>query len=657
MLSVAPALSVARALRALGYLAAVGLTACVAFSLGLTLLSALRLKTRSWLLDACLGVGLGYALLGMILFALASCGGLRVWVVWGLSAAIPIMTSPITLVWFLDVRRGWREARAKPEALDVILICAIGATLVGPLLRALSPAYGWDEQVYHLPIPAAYLTAGGFTSIAAGFYANMPHLVDLIYAWPMAVGGAEQGAKLTHWLMTVLSVVTLGAIARGLFGCGRAGLFAGLLFCSLSTVLDEAGMAYVDNALAFFAATMLAALLLARLTGNGRWWWIAGVMAGAMLCSKYVGGSGLLAAGAVGALFIVFPHGAGDRRRVALGVVAMGFVAAMVFVPWAVKQWLATGNPVFPLAYGWLGGEGWSARLDAWFYEWQRGVGPGRSPVDWLLLPWRVFTMSGYPVSADSVPGYWFLGIFSPLPLAMAPFGLLRIWRERKLTAVVPLVLFGAWLIVWGAGPQQIRFLIPATVALCLFGGLGIEELKGIASSKVYRIVAAGVVGFALWFALPEFIANAPNLGVVVGRESKEEFLRERVGPYECFERLRGEDDARVLMVYTNFAYHCPVDSVVDSTFEASMIVDLAERAGSAEELDHVVRGELGCDYILLNEGLMTLIVQHVANLRAGETELQAAYRRGVEVLDAFLLSADVEVIHRANGHVLYRLR
>ena len=98
-----------------------------------------------------------------------------------------------------------------------------------------------------------------------------------------------------------------------------------------------------------------------------------------------------------------------------------------------------------------FGGPGWSAEVGEQFAAWQRSIGMGRDPIDYLLLPFRLLRHSG--------PGYArFDGALSPVWLAVVPvaLGAVRSPRGRRVLAVA-----GAMFVVWAAGSQQSRFLIP----------------------------------------------------------------------------------------------------------------------------------------------------------------------------------------------------
>jgi hypothetical protein len=55
---------------------------------------------------------------------------------------------------------------------------------------------------------------------------------------------------------------------------------------------------------------------------------------------------------------------------------------------WYVRNWLWTGNPVYPFAYEIFGGRGWTAQMAAEYTRDQAALDLALAS-DWLWLPWR----------------------------------------------------------------------------------------------------------------------------------------------------------------------------------------------------------------------------------------------------------------------------
>jgi 4-amino-4-deoxy-L-arabinose transferase-like glycosyltransferase len=67
-----------------------------------------------------------------------------------------------------------------------------------------------------------------------------------------------------------------------------------------------------------------------------------------------------------------------------------GAVSLIVGLPWYIKTWLYTGNPVYPFFYNLFGGRYWNAENAALYSGDQARFGIDKTPVSLLLGPWQV---------------------------------------------------------------------------------------------------------------------------------------------------------------------------------------------------------------------------------------------------------------------------
>ena len=399
----------------------------------------LALGIGAWclLLFALAALGLFHALLLRVLFGVAALAG----------------------VWRAGVRLAARGPGAPRPTLTEAALAAVGG-LATALVLALAayPSVGWDDAVYHLRLPAHYLAHGGFDAPRFLFFAHWPQNLELLFGLAMAVRGFVL-AKLLHAACGVLLAAATYRLARRVAGPAPA-WGAALLVAASPLVLQEARVAYVDLALAFFFVLAFHALLDAldneaprrHLALAGVFLGIgAGIKMTAWLGAAVLAGLWMWRGGRRGAR--VF-----ERARDVAWLVGP---AVLLALPWHLRSWSATGNPVYPLLWSVFGGPDWSAELAGRFAAWQRGIGMGRAPADYLLLPWRVFNESGkgYERFDGALGRHW---------LVVALFAAALGWRSplarRCLAAAAGLFA------LWAAGPQQTRFLLPLLPLLAAAG-------------------------------------------------------------------------------------------------------------------------------------------------------------------------------------------
>jgi hypothetical protein len=152
--------------------------------------------------------------------------------------------------------------------------------------------------------------------------------------------------------------------------------------------------------------------------------------------------------------------------------------------------------------------------------------GRGHGPVDFLLLPVRLLA------DAKSFDAGEFL---SPLFLVFAPTALL-LSRARG-------AVFAAWagvlvfIVAWFVTTQQARFLVPLMPVLAVLAALGALTLSS--RGRLGRALVVAGTAAALAVGLGASVIYAAQFApVVVGTESKDRFLREKVSNYEGVEWL-----------------------------------------------------------------------------------------------------------------------
>src|SRR5262249_6331170 len=138
-------------------------------------------------------------------------------------------------------------------------------------------------------------------------------------------------------------------------------------------LLDEARFAYLDIAFAFFF--FMAFVLALQHLDDGRR--LPLILAG--LCCGIVAGTKIPGAGAapcIGLLVVVsrsMPFDGHEFRRSLRDVLLWVALPAFALVlPWYIRSYVYTGNPLYPLLYRVFGGPDWSLVLDRQFMSWQQ---------------------------------------------------------------------------------------------------------------------------------------------------------------------------------------------------------------------------------------------------------------------------------------------
>jgi len=351
----------------------------------------------------------------------------------------------------------------------------VAAILLGGAL----PPIDFDVREYHLQAPKEFYEQGAITFLRHNAYASMPAGTEMLSLAAMQlVGDWQLGALVGKSLIALCAPWTaLGLLAAGRRWAGnRSGVMAALLFISVPWIAQVSSSGMVEGVSAMFLWGAVYAVLLwrdgARDNRLSRVL-LAGALSGAAVACKY---PNLVFVAIPLAAYVAYlclrsagrshniPHGAPREAsaepllsRLA-PLAAFVLAAAVVCGPWFAKNWIFTGNPVYPLAATIFGGETRTPELIA---RWNKAHVPdGFGPTK--------FVQSIINVSLEST-----LASVLIVPLAaLALFGT----GHRRL--VLSLAAFaGCYLLVWWLFTHRIdRFYAPLFPVLAMLGSLAFTD-------------------------------------------------------------------------------------------------------------------------------------------------------------------------------------
>jgi hypothetical protein len=325
--------------------------------------------------------------------------------------------------------------------------------------------------------------------------------------------------------------------------------------------------------------------------GGRIWLAISGVFAGFSAGTKY---HGLLIAALLGTMTL---WDCVRRRRGAAPVGIFLATSAAVSSPWYVRNFLATGNPVFPFFSRIFGWSPYSLALDAVTPGGTAGPDSATTILlaarEWLGAPLRVArSMIGVPVHSGQTPLSPFL-----LPLAaVAAAAALR-------SAAVRRALIFAAVYAVACGGAEVRFLLPAAALIASSGSLALARFSGpgASGSAAVRtaIAAALVLPGAIWAS-----HRLTRLGPIPIRPGEREaYLREALPSYPALEylnRSRGANYTVYAVGAENLAYFADGNYLGDWFGPYSYSKIYGRPAYDPETLDRNL-GRIGAGYLLLN--------------------------------------------------------
>jgi hypothetical protein len=134
------------------------------------------------------------------------------------------------------------------------------------------------------------------------------------------------------------------------------------------------------------------------------WLALSGLMIGIALGGKYLALGNACAL----ALIVIWNSRRDGLKRMIQNLAVFGGIALVVGSPWYLKNWLWTGNPVYPLYFG---GPAWPTERVRLLMSFLNSFGTGHRVLDYLLLPWiymHRISVFQQPVSQLKYPASFF---------------------------------------------------------------------------------------------------------------------------------------------------------------------------------------------------------------------------------------------------------
>lgn len=463
--------------------------------------------------------GLGAGVTAVVLTGMAALHLFRPMPIRGL-ALIELAIGLVTVVRFR--RDLWRDVRSAGRAsrIEKLAWLSLGLMLVMTLAATLAPPSAMDATIYHLRVPSEFLRTGTWSKLEQ-VQSFQPLYVETLFAEALTLGGGPLAA-LVHWLLGVGAIGAAACWARRL---GGRGVWGALVFGASGLYVWEATSTFIDLGLALFSSLALYWAIAAELDFSTAL--LAGVFGGFTAGSKF---TGLETAALCGVLAFVaeWPRALlGLRRMLIVGLAALALAS-----PWYVRNYLLTGNPIYPLAGPLFG-------LPPRVFS-SMVYGLGRDPLHLLTSPFDLLAR-GEPFDQG-----WSIG---PAYLAFVPLGILLLLRSR-LTKLVTACLV-VWWLVWFYSSPQTRILLPILPPAAGLAAVGIGALLSsprwsarAGALAVLGICCAGALGTAALYL-------RVNGRAALALDSADAYLSRHSWNYVAYQRanLLLPADARVASV------------------------------------------------------------------------------------------------------------
>lgn len=360
------------------------------------------------------------------------------------------------------------------------------------LIGALGPELAFDALWYHLTLPKIFLMDKSLHHIGGGllYYSDMPKLGEMLFTAALAFD-SEILAKMSQFAFGLMTVLAIYKVSRKFFD-PRISILACVLFYANLVVAWESTTAYVDLIRTFFEIMAVRGFLNWLETKEKKWFIESACLVGLAIATKLI---------AIGTLvifiFLIFIYSKNNKLSLLSSIKLAGefcSIAVLISLPWFVLAFLSTGNPLYPLFS---------------HYEIHQSLGEIINPLRLVTSMWQIFTHSPDPLAPLYI-------LFSPL----------LFFKRTKLPKffVYMYIYVGISLLVWYVTPQTGggRFILAYLPVLSI---VMISILTHHFARKFVFAIIMLIFFIASITVIYRGIANAKYIPVLVGRQSKDQFL------------------------------------------------------------------------------------------------------------------------------------
>ncbi len=505
---------------------------------------------------------LGMGVLSVFILLLGATLGFSTFVFAVLFLGLAIFLRQNLLLWW----KSWRVLIPffkKSAFFEKTLASGVLFILLVTLAKSLLPPLAFDSLVYHLTLPKIYLLEGRINYIPELMFWGMPQIQEMGQSFAMALGGAES-AVVFSWTLGVLTLASLlGYLSEKFSSRAAWGALAALLAgFSLS---DSLSWGYVGWATMLYGFGFFLLLDLWRERNEDKFLWISALLLGFALGTKYT--TAILGLGAV--LIIFAEKSKGGMKHLLRYFFLFGGIALLTFSPWLIKNWLATGNPLYPLLFP-------SGAMDANRLHLYQDLSVWGDWRDLVFLPWRA-TVWG----AEKKLGY--SAEIGTLLLALSPFVWIN-WRERnpveRKSLSTALIITLSGFVFWAILGRSTRLLIQTRLYYAFFpawavlAGVGFDSFSKLRAANIrFGRIASALVILAFGFNLFATAVDSARLrvaGTLLGAQTPARYRERVLGTYDLAMSALAKlpKDAKTLMLWETRAFSCVPNCEADETID-----------------------------------------------------------------------------------------
>ncbi len=606
-----------------------------AFAIGNFLFKFFKLKA-TYLEESIFSIVLGFAFYSYFTFFLGILGWLYAWIY---LAVIGTILASLYKRWTLFLRKIFFSIKSFEFKYDLetFLIIVIAIFVILAILSTLVPPFLWDELGHDLGIPKLFVRHHAIIPNFSSWASERAYDVNMLYVIGILLknGILAKFFALSNGLILMFSIYSFGRR----FYNKNTGLLAAFIYITLPIILNHIGSAYIDISTALFVFLAFYSYMRWNSENMDIWLYLSAAMNGLALASKQTAFFPSIILGA----FIIYSLIRKKDPKFVKNIFIFILIVTLFSLPWFIKSYIHTNNPIWPLAYGIFGGKYWDADLAAEFSKMQSLI-KDEGVYIILRLPWDL-TMNS--------PKYLMRLGWNSIFLAFIP--LLIFFRKiEKLTLCILIYsTLSVYLTVFASyyffGFSSMRYVMVYST-LALLSAVVIDKLY---SHKLFKRIilivffSTFIFSTALWYGV--FFSKLP---VVFGLETEKQFyngLKDNNG-YDIYQFINKNTpkDSVVLIFRDDRNYLIDRDYLIGHPTDQK-IIDFRKIQNEDQLYSELVKN--GVTHIFIN----TKIVQYFPQ----ETITNRVYPLSKKTNDIMenAMSKYAKPLKEENGIYLYELK
>jgi len=468
---------------------------------------------------------------------------------------------------------------------------------------SLSPPKFFDVLGYHLAIPNQYIIMGKIAYLPHSALSNYPFLIQMLFTQALLLRG-ESLAKLISFSFLPLTLVAIYSFTRR-FWSSTASLCAIAIASTIPAVMQMATLAMVDLPLACYLLLALFSLINWIKNSSIKWLIASSIFCGLSLGIKYT--AFFYSLGLISFLLILYSliNRKGFKKTLWALFIFIA-IALIISFPWWVKNYLYTGNPLFPSFYKYLNGKNWSIPQEKQLKATTANrIFEPLQPLSLIKLPWLWTVEAERFGPVGNSPGIILL-IFIPLI-----FAYIKKDRLIKILLLYSFIYFIIWLFTF----QQGRFSLAMHFCLAIMIGYSFRELLNSIETP-WRVLLATLMILLMVVNLIIFIRGEIRIfdpiPYLTNLETREQYLSRTIQAYPAISYINKNLPAKavILFIGETRSFYCRKRCVCPSAHDTNPISLILKNAETPSQLAKMLLQQ-SITHILYNQKETTRLEKH----------------------------------------------